>query len=296
MSDARNVSVIMPTRALRQRRVLLRRALDSVLAQEAVSVVPLVIINGSDRDAELTRELQADRRLRVVTLEDADLPNALRTGREMVDTNWFAELDDDDVLLPGALAVRVQALEQRPEFDAVVTNGFMRDSAGDTLNISDVFFVERDPLRALLCHNWMLPGAWLCRTHTVGPQVFEGMPRFLENTYLALRLATSCRIKFLDCPTVIWHTDTPLSESKSRAYVVGQAAALRRILELDLPLDVQAQFRSRVSDACNAIARLYLQEGNLKKAWGWHLQSLREPGGWRYFPHTLRLVYALLRF
>ena len=293
MAEARTVSVIVPTRALRQRGALLRRALDSVSAQEAVCAVPLVVINGPDRDPELTRELHADRRLRVATLEQADLPTALRAGREMVQTNWFTELDDDDVLLPGALAVRVQALEERPEFDAVVTSGFRRDAAGDALSIDDVRIVEQDPVRALLRHNWLLPGAWLCRTDTVGPGLFEGMPRFRECTYLALRLATSYRIKFLDCPTVVWHADTPLSESKSRGYVIGGVAALRRILELDLPSDVRAQFRTSISNACNAIADLHLKEGNLKKAWDWHLQSLREPGGWRYLPYTRLLVYAL---
>src|SRR2546425_13312811 len=100
-----------------------------------------------------------DRRVRWARLEQADVRPVLRAGREMVQTNWFTELDDDDVLLPGALAVRVQALEERPEFDAVVTSGFRRDAAGDALSIDDVRIVEQDPVRALLRHNWLLPGA-----------------------------------------------------------------------------------------------------------------------------------------
>jgi glycosyltransferase involved in cell wall biosynthesis len=291
-SDVEAVSVIMPTRVLKERGALLRRALESVLAQQGVRVVPLVVINGPAVDPALATELRADRRLRVATLEQADLPAALRAGRSLVDTVWFAELDDDDVLLPGALAARVRALEERPECQAVVTNGLIRDSRGDSLHVPDASIVQRDPLRALLKRNWLLPGSWLCRTESVGLGVFEGMPRFAECTYLAIRLATKHQMRFLDSPTVVWHTDSPLSVSRSRDYVLGQGAALRRILELELPSDVRAAYRTRVSSAYHEVARLHLREGTLREAWRWHIQSLGESGGWRYVPFARRLVHA----
>jgi glycosyltransferase involved in cell wall biosynthesis len=287
-----SVSVIVPTRALRERAPLLRRALESILTQQSVQVVPLIIVNGSGRDDALTTQLRADRRLRVATLDDADLPAALQAGRKMVDTAWFSELDDDDILLPEALSLRVRALEEVPEFDAVVTNGFARDSAGDTLAISDILSVEREPLRALLQANWLLPGSWLCRTDRVGTDIFEAMPRFLECTYLALRLVIDYRTRFLASPTVVYHTDTPLSESKSLDYRLGQAAALRRLLALELPKDFRPHFRKRLRYACHANARFYASEGNLTEAWHWHLESLQEPGGWRYLRYTAQLLYA----
>ncbi len=246
---------------------MLNRALESVLGQDGVRTVPLLVINGPDRDPELTRELRNDRRMKVTTLDDASLPTALLTGRGMVDTPWFAELDDDDLLVPGALARRVQALESDPEYDAVVTNGVKRDATGDTLSITDASVVRDDPLRALSQRNWLLPGSYLCRTETVGPELFEGMPRYLECTYLAFRLATDYRLQFLDYPTVVWHTDTPRSESKSREYVLGQVAAIQRLLELGLPSDAQARLRQRASNASHNIARLHLREKNLGDAW-----------------------------
>ncbi len=285
----------MPTRALRHRIPLLERALESVLTQEAVRVVPLVVINGPDGDPEFTRRLSADRRLRVIQLEEADLPTALRTGRKKVDSEYFAELDDDDFMLPQALMVRVQALEELPDLDAVITNGFRRGSDGDKLHINHIAMVEQDPLRALFHGNWLLPGSWLCRTGTVGPELFDGMPRYRECTYFALQLATIYRIKFLDHPTVVWHADTPFSESKSRGYALGEEAALRRILELDLPEDVRVHFQSKLAGAYHIGADLHLREGNRKGAWSWHLQSLRQPGGWRYLPFTRKLFSALLR-
>lgn len=287
--------MIMPTRARRERGALFRRAVESVLAQENVRVVPLVVINGPERDRELIDESRADRRLRVMILDDADLPAALLAGRKMVDTPWFAELDDDDVLLPGALAVRLHAFQEQAELDAVVTNGIKRDAEGDRLSFKDISSVQRDPLRSLFQSNWLLPGSWLCRSDRVGVEFFEGMPKFLECTYFAVRLALGCRIRFLDCPTVVYYADTPDSESGSRDYQLSQAGALRRLLDLDLLPDVRAEFRTRIRHACQANARLYLQEGRLHEAWRWHLQSFREFRGWRSIRYTPLFIHALLR-
>lgn len=288
------ISVILPTCARHERAALLERAIDSVLAQAAVRTVPLVVINGSNYDAALADELRADRRLKVLALDEADLPAAYRAGRKMVDTEWFAELDDDDFLLPEALAVRLRALQEPPEFDVVVTRGWKRGMGADELNIEDVREVERDPLRAMLRRNWLLPGAWLCRSDAARPEFFDAMPRFLECTYLGLRFAAECRIRFLEEPTIVHHMNTPESESKSRGYRIGHAAGLRRLLELDLPLDVRAALRTKVRRACHATARDYLQEGGLTDAWSWHLQSLREPGGWRYLRYTGQFFYHRL--
>ncbi len=294
MSQLPAISVIMPTRGLRERHGLLHQALQSVLSQDSVAAVPILVINGPDRDPELTRELQNDRRLRVIVLEDASLPAALLAGRRMVDTPWFAELDDDDLLLPRALADRVEALEANPDCDAIVTNGLKRAGTGDTLSIQNISVVRHDPLRALAKENWLLPGSYLCRAETVGPGLYEGMPQYLECTYLAISLASRFRLQFLDRPTVVWRMDTPRSESKSRAYVLGQVTAIRRLLELDLPPDVRTRLRHAVSSASYNIAKLYLREKNLSQAWRWYFRALRQPGGWRYVGFLRRLVAASL--
>ncbi|MEJ7812386.1 MAG: glycosyltransferase family A protein [Gemmatimonadaceae bacterium] len=289
------ITVIIPTRALRERAGHLRRAIDSVLDQRAVRVVPLVVINGSRRCAEIERSLRADARVRLLTRNEADLPAALRTGREAVDTPFFATLDDDDVLLPGALTLRARALERRPDCAAVVTNGYRRSTAGDVLNIPPGCDVNTDPLRALLNRNWLLPGSWLCRTDAVGIGVFEGMPRYLECTYLAVRFATEYRMVWLDAPTVVYQVGSPFAESASLEYLVGQVPALRRILALDLPDDVRRQLRARVAVTCHMAAIHFWSDGAVGEAWRWHAASLREHGGWRHLPFTRHLLRAALR-
>lgn len=288
-----SVTVIFPTLARRDRGPSLRRAIASVLAQEGVRAVPLVVINGSEKDPELVRELTADPRLRVTLVEDRDLPGALRAGRELVDTPWFSRLDDDDLMLPGALALRVAALETRPGLDAVVTNGYRRSATGDTLHVTDSAAVQRDPLSALLRGNWLLPGSWLCRTDAIGPEIFRDAPHWLECTYLAVKLASGGRMIFLEQPTVAWHTDVPGSESKSLGWSLGEADSLARILELDLPEPFRDGIRRKIAVACHSAAGRLLATGNPRDAWRWHLRSLRERGGWRYLVYSRRVLAAL---
>ena len=289
------VTVIFPTLARQDRAPFLQRAIASVLAQEGVRAVPLVVINGDERDPGLVRQLTADPRLRITSVPERGIPEALQAGRDLVDTPWFSRLDDDDVMLPGALALRVATLEAQPGLDAVVTNGYRRDSAGDTLHVIDATAVQRDPLGALLTSNWLLPGSWLCRTASIGSDVFRDAPHSLECTYLAVRLASRGRMVFLEQPTVVWHTDIPASESKSREWHLGEADALTRILELELPEDFRKGIRGKIAPACHSAASRFIAEGSPSEAWRWHIRSLKEPGGWRYLLYTRYVLTALAR-
>jgi len=198
--------------------------------------------------------------------------------------------------MPRALISRLEALDRQPEFDVVVTNGVVRGSGRDKLNFDgDVSVLEADPLRAMLRQNWLLPGSWLCRSDAVGVEFFTGIPRFRECTYLGLQFASRLRIKFLNCPTVVYHTETPQSESKSQAYSLGIADATRRMLELQLPPDVRDHIRMWLGEACSANAHHYLEDRDFAVAWGWYRQSLRGPGGWRRSLLARQFAYALLR-
>ncbi len=295
MPELPEVSVIIPTRGLAMRASLIHRVLESLLSQEDVHVVPIVVVNGPHRDASLLRELWRNARVRVLDLEEPSLPGALRAGRAAVDTEWFSALDDDDVYLPEALKARVQALQARPACDTVVTNGWVRGAHGDRLHIRDMASVERAPLTALTHGNWLLPGAWLCRTEHVGVQLFEAMPKALECTYLAIQFALHYRLCFLDTPTVAWYIDTPESESKSRAYIHNQVAALERILELPVPAETRRWIQRTMTNTQHNIADMRLRERELSQAWQWHLRSLAGRGGWRYMPFGLRLLCAAVR-
>jgi hypothetical protein len=286
----RAVTIIIPTLGLRERAGSLRVAIESALAQDGVCPTVLVVLNGARRDADVERTLRGDRRISLLVRATGGLPAALAAGRMLVTTPWFTALDDDDFLLPGALLLRVRALEERSDCAAVVTNGFRRNGSGDELHVKADNRVHADPLRTMLEGNWFLPGSWLCRTERVGVRIFEEMPSYLECTYLALRIATEHPIVWRDTPTVVYSVGSPAAESLSRGYVLGQVAGLRRIIALNLPDDVRRDLRSRIAGAYHAAADHERTAGELLAAWRWHLASLVQPSGWRYLPFTRHLL------
>ncbi len=282
--------MIVPTRALRERGDLLREALRSIVTQEGVTVHPIVVVNGPEADPVLVRNIGAAPRCTVIVQPEADLPGAYRAGRAAVATPWFATLDDDDVLLPGALTTRVTALEHHPDRAVVVTNGFRQREDGRIVHVKDGDAVRRDPGKALLAGNWLLPGSWLAHTARIGPELFEPMPRYLECTYLAVRFATSYPMIFLDQPTLVWRENAPRRVSDSKEFFLGQVAALRRILEFPMPASVRRGFQRKLTDSMHERATRSYWDGLRSDAWSWYFRTVFRPGGARYLGFAWRLL------
>jgi len=295
-SPDRAVTVVIPTRGLGERAELLWRAVDSVREQSGVRALALVILNGAQRAPEvesaLARAHERSQGVHLIVRETADLPAAHRVGRRAVETPWFGALDDDDVLLPGALARRVDVLEEHSECDVVVTNGMVHRDGVDSLHVPPGDAVGADPLRALQRRNWLLPGSWLARRDGVGTELFDDMPRYRECTYLALRFAIEHRMIWLQEPTVRYNVGSPQAESHSHGYLMEQVEALRRILELPLPAAVRRRVRREIAAAFHDMADHHWSTGALDRAWRLHLRSLRAWGGLRYLPFTRHLLGA----
>ena len=284
---------MIPSLAAAERAACLDRAIGSVVGQSGVTAAPLVIVNGPHPDPGVLAALERDPRIRLLRLAPASLPAALRLGRSSVDTEFFAELDDDDLLLPGALEARVACLEATPGADIVVTNGFRRQSEGDLLHRPDFADVRPDPLAALLSGNWLLPGSWLCRTDRVGPDLFDTMPQYLECTFLAVKFSLTGRVTFLDRPTVVWNAGGGVSRSAD--FDFGQPAALISILELPLPRRFRAGLKRHLAQSYHSVSERYRRDGRLREAWKAHLASLGLASGWRYLVATRHLLLDTAR-
>lgn len=289
-----DVSIIMPTLACRERATSLLRAIDTVVSQQGARGIPLVVVNGGSAAPEVLEHLRRRSDIRLTTREEADLPQALHAGRTTVDTPYFAVLDDDDQLLPGALQTRLAVLEAASGADVAVTSGFLERAGRREVNIADFQRIQADPLRMLLVQHWLPPCAGLFRTSAVTPDFFEALPRYREWTYLAIRLALRLRIRFAARPTFVYSFDTPDSLSKSRAYCLGGPSALARMLELELPADVRAALRVRLAGDLHSASSAELEDGNYRAAWRWHFKSLTQPSGWRYLPYARHLLIGAL--
>jgi glycosyltransferase involved in cell wall biosynthesis len=288
------VSVIVPTMALPVRAGLIRRALESVLSQQGVRPVPIVVVNGGGFDPALVVELERDPRLRVFRRSEAGLPEALAAGLAATDTEWVSALDDDDRLLPGALARRVAELAGDAGLDVVVTGGLRSRDGVEVLHDVDAEAVARDPVRAFFDRQWLLPGSWLARTSAVKPWLFDGMARHLECAFLALRFGTQCRMRYLPEPTVVWYTDSPESASRSPAYRAGQYDAVRALRRLPLPPDARRRLADHARVAAHQATGAALRRGELREAWRMHFLTLRTRGGWRHLPYARHLLAATL--
>jgi glycosyltransferase involved in cell wall biosynthesis len=285
-----SVSVILPTKATKDRRSSLDRAVLSVLSQQGVSVQLIVVANGAHCDREILAELGERRDIRLVHIQRAGYSGALKLGRTIVDTPFFAELDDDDEMLPHALETRIERMKSDPSIDVVVTNGFIRSAGLETINIPDFTRIKADPLRALLDNMWLVPCAGLFRTDTVTADLFADIPASLEWTYLGLLLALKMKISFIDMPTFVYNSDTENSLSKSKDWIVSQPAALRAMLQLNLPRDVEAGLRSKYLRTLHSASFAELEDGNWTQAWMWHLKTLVRRGGWHYISYTRHLL------
>lgn len=294
MTSLPEVTVIVPTKALAARAAVIQRALDSIRSQRGVRTVAVVVVNGSEKDPSLVGTLQSESGVKLIETSDAGIPNALRIGREAVTTEWFTSLDDDDLILPDGLAVRVEALKARPDCNTIITNSLRRHGDHQEIDVPDMAKVERSPLDSLSDRNWLRPGAWLCRSAQVSCAFFDQMPPALECTYLAIRFVLNGGVCFLDRPTIAHYTDTPDSETKLDNYPIIAADALLQIRGLPLPADTRRWIDWRISSAHHSVANLKLMEGDLNEAWRRHLLSLRGRAGWRYLSFTRRLLAANL--
>lgn len=283
------ITIFIPTLATPARVPYLRTAAESVRAQSDVDVRIVVIANGPGCEPEALASLEHDLHAKLIRRVATGFPAALRAGREAVETPFFGELDDDDELLPGTLARRLDEMRRDTALAVVVSNGVLRGDGHDVASIANIEAVRRDPMRSLLESNWLLPGSALFRTDAVPADWFASIPRCLEWTYLGLLLSRRCPIGFLAEPGVVHYEHRPFSTYDSRDCRVERVRALEALLSLELPGDVKRRIRRKIGDACHDLSHMYLNDGDRHMAWRQHLRSLAYPGGWRFLAHTRHL-------
>lgn len=284
-----SVSVIIPTTCEAHRWPLLLRAIRSVQEHGKARVEVIAVVNGGRFDRGCYDELAALPGVRVLYREEGSAPLAQYAGRLAVATDFFAFLDDDDEYLPGAVDARVQALLDDPSLDFVATNGYRHSQGQDQLAVRDGDAVRRDPLSSLGAENWMASCAGLFRSATVDPGFFEKPAAYLEWTYLAYKLASTRRMRFLDLPTFRIY-DSPGSLSKSAAYREAELGVIERVLALSLPAHVRRGVERKRGRILHDCAERHRESGQIGLAWRCHLRSLRAPGGGNYLLYSRKLL------
>ncbi len=112
------ISVVIPTY---NRAQLLRRALESVLAQSQPALEIIVIDDGSNDETEamIAQHYPA---VRYLQQTNRGVSAARNYGIQQAQGEWIALLDADDEWLPGKLETQWQLIEQRPHLPLVHSN------------------------------------------------------------------------------------------------------------------------------------------------------------------------------
>lgn len=287
------VTAIVPTLAERTRREGLLRAIESLRNASSEPLRIIVVVNGSRFDPDTVSLLRGVPDVKVVQMEIGSLPYAIEVGRGLVETPYFCFLDDDDEYLPGAIDLRLHALESDPEADLVVTNGYRYDGMQSSLALKPLDGVSRDPLGSLFEGNWLASCGGLFRSERVTRAVFTDINAYTEWTWIAFRLAREgWKVAVVDAPTFRIN-ETAGSASKSDAYRRAFLVLYRRMLDAGLPKELERRAKGRISDVWHDLAVVELGRGNRAEAWRCHLSSLRFAHGMRYLAFTRRMLATI---
>ena len=232
------VSVVIATR---NRPRLLVRAVESALSQTLRDLEVLVILDGPQPEAQAAMEAVGDTRLRVCALpQPVGFAGALNVGAREARSPWVAILDDDDLWMPGKLAVQLEAAgRSRAPHPIITTRVVARSERGDRLwprrilrtgePLADYLFVRRTPFGG---EGLVLPSAMMIPRDLVARCPFrDGLRTHVDVDWL-LRAAAlpGVGVEFVDtaAPQVVWHID----EGRERISTVhGWRESLRWIRE-----------------------------------------------------------------
>ncbi len=114
------VGVVVPTH---DRPELLRKTLDSILAQDTTAELTVVVVfDRNTPDPSLEALSVPGRRVQVMANERTPgLAGSRNTGILALDTEWVAFCDDDDTWAPTRLSAQLTRAEQHPDAELITT-------------------------------------------------------------------------------------------------------------------------------------------------------------------------------
>jgi glycosyltransferase involved in cell wall biosynthesis len=291
------VTAIIPTLCESIRSVALLRAINSIQHASAFPIRILVVVNGNRFDRELLGALIRRADIKVLQTAEGSLPLAHLIGRNAVSTAYFAFLDDDDEFLPGAIDLRVSMLDDHPDADLAVTNGYIRRNGKDEVLYSRMRFVSHDPLRELFEENWLHNCNSLFRSVSVPPAYFESSHKYMEWTWLGYRLSLDGKRVVATEDLSFRYNDTPSSLSKSALFLESRVQVYERMLGTNPPSDIVPVIKKRLSSAWHAISNCQLKNGMRADAIYSHVRSLMsDPSGVRYIGYTRHVLNPFRSF
>jgi phosphoglycerol transferase len=201
------------------------RALDCLATQThrgiAITIIQFHPVEGLD--ALLAQHHANFRRIRrLVVPNDDKRSTAWWAGLKSVEAEFFAVLDDDDLLHPNHIASIMDYFEHHPDCGFVYSGtirteeepGFFVNRvnfdgpSGKTIEETRevVFLDEPDLVRLAYFDNFIQSNSWICRTAVLDQDLlFDPMTEYSEDMYFYLLVASRTKLGFTGSPTAVWN-------------------------------------------------------------------------------------------
>lgn len=285
------IDVVVRTLALAARQRELMRALNSIQMLSGVNARAIVVVNGDRWHPPVLDMLRRRPGIFLHYLPEASAARAITAGRRVVTAPYFMFLDDDDELLAPGMQRLAAHLTNNSDWDVIITNGYFSSGGQRRPMYLDLHAHAVNPLRSLVGETWLCPGASIFRTESVAADSLNVNRDNQEWTNIAFLLAmTDLRIRFLDVPTVTYY-DTKGSASKGLDH---QEAALRLLEEMKSDPRVDAEtlgaMERKYRNTLHILAHQYWRQGARRKAWRYHLRSMRPPFTFKYLLFSRKLL------
>lgn len=276
------VSIIIATMATKKRSSQLRNAIKTIRESSSNPVRIIVVVNGSKYDLDTCEWLKSQDDIIYEQLEQPSLPQAIKHGVSLVNTEFYGCLDDDDEFINMAIDRRLAAIEHNPEIDLVVSNGYRRVNNLDTSTYQELRSLTQEPLTKLMEFNWLASCNSLFRKSSIGNEFFSDTHPFAEWTWLAFKICMSGKnIAVIDDYTFRIN-DTEESLSKSDEYLNAYIPLFKKMLKMNPPCKEKILIQKKLSAAYHEAADHALKNGSLKLAFKMHILSLFQKGGLKY--------------
>jgi glycosyltransferase involved in cell wall biosynthesis len=274
---------------------VIRKALESALAQDVPLNIIVVDDGSSDNSAEIAKSYGP--RVTVISQANRGVSGARNTGLAAAQAPYVALLDQDDVWQPGKLSRQLDLIEAHPEVGLVFTD--MRILKPDGTVIEDGFLrttqpymaLDREPLgndayllplslgQAILRSNFISPSTALLRRQAVQEVGgFDESFRLCDDADCWMRLLRHWRgIAIEDCLvlSLLWEGNASLKWDKLilERIRIGEKAA--RHPEL-FPLAAAEYFQKERPVSHYRLGILALHGGDARAARDYFLKSLRD--------------------
>lgn len=262
------ISVVMATR---DRPQLLRRAVESVFAQEHVEPIEVVLVYDGTPIDELTDLDRGPHRLRAVqNSRTPGLAGARNTGILTAAAPLIAFCDDDDEWKPGKLAAQLPLFDD-PDVVLAATGIEIHSSGGTHQRLSPESVVLDDLLRSRITE--LHPSSFVVRAdalHGAIGLVDEELPASYGEDYdLLLRAAKAGRVVATPVAHTIIHWDrTSYFSEKWQGIVDGLSYVLAKHPEFERSPVGQARIEGQIAFAHGAL-------GDLSQARSWACRAIR---------------------